>query len=81
MVELSGAMETETTKGFPMLTVAVPDCVGSERDVALTVTIAGLGATRGAVYKPSNVISPQVLPLQPDPVTDQTTTELEEPLT
>jgi hypothetical protein len=42
--------------------------------VALTVTVFGLGAVAGAVYKPEPFMLPQVMPLHPAPVTLQLTT-------
>ena len=63
-----------------MVTVALPVCVTSARDIARTVTTAGLGAVAGAVYRPSAVISPQEMPAQPAPDTLQITTLSEEPV-
>lgn len=67
-----GVTETATVDP-PMVTVAVPVCVGSKIDVAATVTAEGLGALVGAAYSPSAVIVPHVIPLQPAPDNDQTT--------
>lgn len=53
------------------VTVADADLVLSCWLVAFTVTFAGEGTAAGAVYRPVAKIVPQVLPLQPAPVTVQ----------
>lgn len=52
-----------------MLTAAVADFVLSACEVAVTVTVFGLGAEAGAVYKPAAVIDPHAPPVQPRPET------------
>lgn len=74
-----GEIVTPIVAGIPIVTVALPDCVRSKREVATTVTTAGLGAAKGAVYNPSAVISPHVMPLQPAPEMPQTTTSSSAP--
>jgi hypothetical protein len=64
-----------------IVTVADPDLVGSETDVAVTATRGGFGALAGAVYKPLLLMLPQLEPLHPLPETLQTTSELVVPFT
>ena len=75
-----GEIVTPTLAGAPIMTVALPNCVRSERDVAITATTGGFGAVAGAVYSPSEVISPQEMPPQPLPETLQITTLSDEPV-
>lgn len=63
-----------------MVTTVEPDIPGFEREVAVTVTVAGLGALTGAVYSPLESIEPQVIPEHPLPETFQTTMPLPGPL-
>jgi hypothetical protein len=49
IVAAEGETETETAEADETVTVAVPDFVASAKEVALTVTVAGLGAVAGAV--------------------------------
>jgi hypothetical protein len=70
----SGEIETLTPPPEPRVTTAVPTWDRSNNEAALTVTVAGLGVAIGAVYRPVELICPQVMPLQPAPVTLQTTT-------
>jgi len=74
MVSAAGEIEMVTPPAEPMVTAAMPIWDGSNRLVALTVTVAGLGAVDGAVYRPLELICPHVMPLHPAPVTLQTTT-------
>ncbi|MBV8282518.1 MAG: hypothetical protein JO347_10720 [Candidatus Eremiobacteraeota bacterium] len=46
----------------------------------MTVTVDGLGAIAGAVYRPSAVISPQLMPLHPAPIKPQITTSFAAPV-
>ena len=55
------------------VTVAVADFVVSPTDVAVTVTVAGLGTAGGAVYLPVASTEPQAAPVQPAPDTLQVT--------
>lgn len=64
-----------------MLTCAEADLVVSACDVAVTLTIAGLGTIAGEVYKPAGVIFPQLEPEQPLPETLHDTDVLELPVT
>jgi hypothetical protein len=63
-----------------MVTVADPDFVGSDSDVAVTATMGGFGAWAGAVYNPLLLMLPQADPLHPLPEILQTKTALEFPL-
>ena len=74
MVSAAGEIETLIPPLEPIVTLAMPTWVGSNSERALTVTVAGLGAVAGAVYKPPELICPHVMPLHPAPVTLQTTT-------
>jgi hypothetical protein len=49
MVAFVGLIAIVILAGVPIVTVAVPNWLRSARDVAVTVTVAGLGATAGAV--------------------------------
>ena len=72
-------MEMVTTGMIP--TVAEADLVASACEVAVTVTIAGFGATAGATYSPAGAMLPQERPEQPNPVTLQVTAVLVLPVT
>jgi hypothetical protein len=61
--------------------LAVPDLVVSATEVAVTVTKLGLGASDGAVYRPVEVILPQIVPAQPVPLMLQVTEVLLVPVT
>jgi hypothetical protein len=65
--------EIEISKPVINVTWAEADLVGSAFDVAVTVTILGIGIDVGAVYSPAAVITPQELPPQPAPDTFQVT--------
>jgi hypothetical protein len=80
MVASVGEIVTPILTGVPIVTLALPDCVRSARDVAITVTTGGFGATVGAVYRPCDVISPQEIPLQPLPTVLQSTTSPDDPV-
>ena len=56
-----------------MVTDARPDTLVLSVEVAVTVTPGGVGTLAGAVYKPLEVIVPQLVPEQPAPLTDQVT--------
>ena len=73
--------DTVTVIIAAIVTVTDADLVGSACDMAVTVTNGGTGTLAGAVYKPADVIVPQVLPLQPMPLTPQVTAVLAEPVT
>jgi hypothetical protein len=60
-----GEIVTPTVAVVPIVTLALPNCVKSNREVAITVTTGGFGAVAGAVYNPLPVIIPQETPLQP----------------
>lgn len=66
--------------GDPIVTVAEPDTAPFMSEVAVTVTVFGLGAVPGAVYSPPEVMDPQVMPPQPEPDTLQMTMPLCGPL-
>ena len=51
-----------------------------EREVAVTIAVAGLGTIAGAVYSPLEVMEPHVIPEHPLPETFQTTMPLPGPL-
>jgi Fe-S oxidoreductase len=53
MVADVGVSVTATCVGCPKLTEACPVWEGSNNEVAVTTTVAGLGATDGAVNRPS----------------------------
>lgn len=55
--------------GVSIVTEAAADLVLSACEVAVTVTVFGLGAVLGAVYRPAADTDPQVVPLQPGPDT------------
>jgi hypothetical protein len=76
-----GEMEIATATPEEIVTVAEADLVGSESNVAVTVTIGGFGALNGAVYSPLELMLPQLDPLQPLPETLQIITGFELPLT
>ena len=61
---------------FTICTLALADLVESAAEVAVTVTVAGLGGVAGAVYNPLVEMLPQAAPLQPDPATDHVTAVL-----
>jgi hypothetical protein len=61
--------------------VAEADLVVSACEVAVTVTIAGLGIAAGAVYSPPLVMAPQVAPAQPAPEILQFTAVFAVPVT
>lgn len=65
--------ETVTTTGGRMVTVADADFVVSTVEVAVTVTVAGLGTALGAVNRPVVETLPHALPEQPEPLTLQVT--------
>ena len=49
MVATVGAIVTAMLGAVPIVTLALPVCVTSDRDVATTSTIGGVGAEAGAV--------------------------------
>lgn len=55
------------------MTVAVAAFVWSARDVTVTITVFGLGAVAGAVYRPLLLMAPQEAPEQPGPLRVQET--------
>ena len=73
--------EILTTTGGRTVTVAVPDLVASACEVAVTVTVGGLGTELGAVYSPEVVMVPQVDPVQPVPFKLQVTAVFDVPET
>ena len=70
-----------TTTGITIVIVAEPVVCPSAMDTALIVTIAGLGAVSGAVYRPLEETVPQLAPEQPDPTTLQSTPVIVVPVT
>jgi hypothetical protein len=78
---LVGEMVIPISVPEPRVTVAEADLLASASKVAVTVTIGGLGAKAGAVYRPLPVTVPQVMPLQPAPETLHNTRVLEVPVT
>jgi hypothetical protein len=62
-----------------IVTVAAADIVESTTDLAVTVTVGGLGMLAGALYRPAASIVPQLAPEQPVPATLQATTWLAPP--
>jgi len=64
-------MATEETR----VASAASDFAMSSTEVAVIVTLGGLGTTRGGVYRPPEVMVPQVEPEQPAPETLQDTVE------
>jgi hypothetical protein len=75
-----GETPTETVEDEPTVTTEVAVTVTSASEVAVTVTFDGEGAFAGAVYSPSSLTVPQVIPLHPVPVTLQMTTPSVVPL-
>jgi hypothetical protein len=75
-----GEIETATDVPELMVTVADPDFVGSDNNVAVTATMGGFGAWAGAVYNPLPLMLPQPDPLHPLPEILQTKTADEFPL-
>jgi hypothetical protein len=75
-----GETPTETAEDEPIVITEVAVTVTSAREVAVTVTFDGEGAFAGAVYSPSSLIVPHVIPLHPVPVTLQMTTPSVVPL-
>jgi len=58
----------EKVGGAPIIVpVAVADLVASATDLAVTVTVGGLGTVAGAVYFPVASIVPQPAPVHPIP--------------
>jgi hypothetical protein len=72
-----GAIETEIGGGVPIAIVAAADFVTSETEVAVSVTLAGLGADAGAVYVTDVDVTaesdPHAAPEQPPPESVQVT--------
>ena len=79
-VGASGETLTLMELGDPIVTVAEPDIAPFMSEVAVTVTMFGLGAVAGAVYRPVEVMEPQLMPAQPEPDTLHTTMPLCGPL-
>ena len=74
--------DSVTTTGGRTVTVAAAFFDLSALEVAVMDTVAGFGRALGAVYKPPEVIVPQLAFEQPVPDTDQITEWSEtEPLT
>src|SRR5437867_2531912 len=71
-----GLSTTVRTPGVTVI-VAEADFAGSPMEVAVRVTVAGLGMFVGAVYVTDVVVNrerePQALPLHPGPESDQVT--------
>jgi hypothetical protein len=63
------------------VTVAFADFVASAVEVAVTITVAGLGIEAGAVYSPVALMVPHDAPLQPAPESVQVTAVLAVPVT
>jgi hypothetical protein len=72
-VAVFGETVTATAGGAVIVTVALAVLVESAWDVAVIVTVAGLGTVPGAVYKPFASMLPQLVPEHPLPVTVQVT--------
>ena len=77
-VPLAGLRPVICGVGEAIVMVEVADFVGSATDVAVSVTVGGLGTTGGALYEVVvNPVAgpsvPQALPEQPAPVKDQVT--------
>ena len=53
------AGETETATGSTTVTVVEADLLVSATEVAVTVTVGGIGTEAGAVYRPALVMLPQ----------------------
>jgi hypothetical protein len=73
--------ETLTATGGMIVTVALADLVPSATEVAVTVTLAGLGTVPGAVYRPVEETVPHAAPVQPVPVRLQVTLVFVDPVT
>ena len=61
-----GEIVTVICEAAWIVTVAVPS-VPSTMDVAITVTVGGLGTNVGAVYNPVEEMDPQPKPMHPLP--------------
>ena len=75
---------TATTTAGTIIRFADADLVGSTTLVAITLTLAGVGATDGAKYTADNELVasvPQEEPLQPAPPKPQVTAVFEVPVT
>jgi hypothetical protein len=66
-----GEIATETIR--TIIACADPDLVLSTTEVATIFTNGGLGTEEGAVYRPPEVMVPQVVDTQPIPLTLQVT--------
>ena len=65
-----------------MVALAEADFVGSATLVAVTVTVAGEGATLGGgMYRPPLEIVPHAAPLHPAPLTVQVIAVFDDPVT
>jgi hypothetical protein len=73
--------EMVTAIWLVIVTMAVPDLLGSACDVAVTTTFDGVGTLAGAVYRPDALIVPQPVPLQPAPERLHVTAVLVVPVT
>jgi hypothetical protein len=60
--------DTETATGSTTVTVAEADLLVSACEVAVTLTVGGVGTEVGAVYRPVPLMVPHPAPLQPDRV-------------
>jgi hypothetical protein len=78
---VEGETVTPTVNELPIKILDEPDWLKSASDVAIAVTIGGLGAEGGARYNPPEVIWPQAIPLHPVPARLQITTLLVVPVT
>ena len=65
----------------PIVTTAEADDEELAFDVAFTFTVAGEGTVAGAVYRPPELMLPQLKPEQPAPLTLQVTAVLLLPVT
>jgi hypothetical protein len=73
--------EIVTEMGITTVTVAKPDLVRSACEVAVTVTVGGMGVRAGAKYRPAALMVPQVTPAHPLPLSVQVTPVFKEPVT
>ncbi len=76
---LAGVTATEI--GITTVTAAEPDLLRSACEVAVTVTVGGMGTIAGAEYRPAALMVPQVTPAHPVPVTVQVTVVFKVPVT
>jgi hypothetical protein len=64
-----------------MVTTALEERAGAATAIAVIVTLAELGTTAGAAYRPDDDMVPHAEPAHPEPATDQRTLVFVVPVT